>query len=258
MSGRSNWSREQLFVACNLYCRLTFGRLHAKNPEIIKYAGMIGRAPGALAMKMLNFASLDPAITETGRTGLPNASAADKDMWNEMQEDWQSFAYKSEAVIRYFEHNHAGPAGAKHQVRDTEPKYILPAKDAEIYTRAGQRFFRESVLNSYNEKCCISGLSVPKMLAASHIVPWDADEKNYLNPSNGLLLSVLHDKAFNMGMITIDEDLHLVVSKHFRPADDDYFENSIRKYEGREISKPEKFRPNQDFLDYHRNHIFRS
>ena len=42
----------------------------------------MGRTPSALAMKLVNIAGLDPAITSTGRRGLSNASAGDRDMWD--------------------------------------------------------------------------------------------------------------------------------------------------------------------------------
>jgi len=55
---RDNWTREQLILAFNLYCKLPFGRLHHRNPQIIELAGMIGRTPSAVAWKLSNFASL--------------------------------------------------------------------------------------------------------------------------------------------------------------------------------------------------------
>ena len=89
MAYRSIWTREELLVAFALYCRLPFGRLHSKNPEIVEVAAAIGRTPSALAMKLTNIASLDPAIISTGRSGLSGASANDREMWNEMQRDWE-------------------------------------------------------------------------------------------------------------------------------------------------------------------------
>ena len=82
MAIRIGWTRQQLLVAFNLYCRMPFGKMHSRNPEIVKYAELMGRTPSALAMKLTNIASLDPAITSTGRRGLEGASAADKAMWH--------------------------------------------------------------------------------------------------------------------------------------------------------------------------------
>lgn len=75
MATRINWSRNQLLIAFNLYCQMPFGKMDSRNPEVIKYAGIIGRTPSALAMKLSNIASLDPEITSTGRSGLKGASS---------------------------------------------------------------------------------------------------------------------------------------------------------------------------------------
>ena len=85
MASSAPWTRQQLLAAFALYCRLPFGRLHRGNSEIIRVATAIGRSPSALAMKLTNIASLDPAITATGRAGLTGASAADRQMWQEME-----------------------------------------------------------------------------------------------------------------------------------------------------------------------------
>ena len=54
------WTRSELLAALNMYCQLPFGRLHASNPAIIQLAHAMERSPAALAMKLVNIASLDP------------------------------------------------------------------------------------------------------------------------------------------------------------------------------------------------------
>ena len=66
-SNKGHWTPEQLKLAFAFYCQTSFGKLHSKNPQIIELAKLIGRTPSALAMKLVNFASLDPSITDTGR-----------------------------------------------------------------------------------------------------------------------------------------------------------------------------------------------
>ena len=61
------WTRDQLLLALRLYLHTPFGKLHANNPAIIDLARRIGRTPGALAMKSVNFANLDPAQAARGR-----------------------------------------------------------------------------------------------------------------------------------------------------------------------------------------------
>lgn len=102
MTIRTGWTRHQLLIAFDLYCQMPFGKMHSRNPEIIKYAEVIGRTPSALAMKLTNIASLDPAITSTGRRGLKGASTSDKAMWEEMQADWDRFANEVQQATRAF------------------------------------------------------------------------------------------------------------------------------------------------------------
>jgi len=54
---RKNWTRKELILAINLYCKTPFGRIHSRNPDIIKLSQFLGRTPGAIAWKMCNFAS---------------------------------------------------------------------------------------------------------------------------------------------------------------------------------------------------------
>ncbi len=246
---RKKWTRQQLLVAFYLYCKTPFGKLHSRNPEIIEFAEKIGRTPSALAMKLSNIASLDPAITSTGRKGLKSASKADREMWDEMENDWENFVLESERTIE-------GLITNKTYSRDIE-SFDYTGKDKLIQTtaRVGQSFFRTAVLSAYNSKCCITGLSETRLLVASHIVPWRHDESNRLNPRNGLLLSMLHDKAFDLGIITINDDMTVHVSKKYL-AKDKYFNSSISHYDGKMINLPEKFQPDVDFLAYHRDNIF--
>ncbi len=254
MTHGSPWTRDQLLVAYALYCRLPFGRLHARNPEIISIADAIGRTPSALAMKLTNIASLDPEITSTGRRGLTSVSAADRTMWDEMHSDWEAFAIESEQALQDVQLD--GILPDQQTEADVEDGPIGEDRVVTSTVRIGQRFFRNAVLAAYNERCCITGLSIPSLLVASHIVPWRCDKTNRVNPRNGLLLSALHDKAFDSGLITVDDDMTVQVSKRYAQHPDYYFAESIQLYHGREITPPEKFAPNRDFLSYHREHIF--
>lgn len=243
-----HWTRQQSLVAFSLYSRLSFGRFHSRNPEIIQYANLIGRTPSALAMKLSNIASLDPAITSTGRSGLSGASSSDKAMWQEMQQDWAAFAIAMAQAEKELS------AEKETAMKDGSEK--LTTKLAEVKIRIGQQFFRSAVLSAYNQRCCISGLANPKLLVASHIVPWCADEHNRLNPHNGLALSALHDKAFDLGLITVDEDYRVVVSSQNSDAKDPFFTAAIASFHGKPIALPEKFYPAAQFLAFHRENVF--
>ena len=102
----------------------------------------------------------------------------------------------------------------------------------------------------------MTGLAIPALLVASHIVPWKDDSWNRMNPKNGLLLSALHDKAFDSGLITINDDLTVRVSDNLLQKSNAFFTNSIDNYDGQPIRAPEKFSPDTKFLAYHREHVF--
>lgn len=253
----NRWTREQLLVALKLYCQLPFGKLHSLNPEIIKYSKLIGRTPSALAMKLTNIASLDPVITSSGRKGLRGASIADKKMWEEMQSNWENFAEESEKVIADLLLGNSEEQAITQTREESElDNYEGKSRIIQVEGRVGQAFFRKSVFSAYNGRCCISGLSVPNLLIASHIIPWKDDKLNRLNPKNGLLLSSLHDKAFDIGIITVSEEMKILVSGRERETKDCFFESSIRSFEGKKITLPEKFSPDPAFLKFHRENIF--
>jgi len=62
MSKRRLWSRDELIIAMNLYCKLSFGQFDKRTPIIIEVSQKIDRTPNSLAMKLCNFAYLDPNL----------------------------------------------------------------------------------------------------------------------------------------------------------------------------------------------------
>ncbi len=251
---RGNWTRAELLVAFALYHRLPCGRFREADPEIAQFAHAIGRTPSALKMKLWNIASLDPAMS-AGRRSLNNASAGDRAMWDEMQNDWTGFAVECEQARMAAA---SGPAHSKSAPEEEARDHLGQERVVETTARIGQEFFRAALMSAYNEQCCITGLSVPALLVASHIVPWSVDEQNRVNPRNGLLLSALHDKAFDAGLIAVDDDMIVRVSQSQAERRDEFFAAVVGSYDGQPISRPEKFEPDRRFLQYHREHIFRS
>ena len=193
----------------------------------------------------------------TGRKGLKGASTTDKNMWDEMQADWQKFTLEvQQAMYSFGVSTNKIETANNFFTTDQAIDYTGTNKLIQTNTRVDQEFFRHSVLSAYNNKCCISGLAIPSLLIASHIVPWRIDEKNRLNPRNGLCLSMLHDKAFDIGIITIAEDMTVHVSQKYFTDTDQFFRSALLAYNGKPIALPEKFRPDSEFLTYHRQHIF--
>lgn len=244
---RKAWTREELVLAVNLYCKTPFGKIHIRNPEIISLANKLGRTPGSISYKLANFASIDPSLD---RKGASNVSKLDIIVWNEFHENWDDMAYESEKLV----------ADIQETSIDEIDEDILSLPEGKIREsmvkiRINQRFFRQMILASYNETCCITGMSVTELLVASHIIPWSLDSENRMNPRNGLCLNALHDKAFDAGLITINESFQVMVSQlvHEMPYEKTKL---ITDYDRQPLTMPSRFIPDQAYLDFHRKNIF--
>lgn len=246
-SERRRWTRDELLVALGLYLRLPFGQLHQRHPEIIACAELLERTPSALAMKLTNLASLDDSLD---RTGLRNASNADREIWAEMQDDWSATA---EAIADAETSLGVAPAL---ETNDDQP--FPSAEGVIVPTKVllGRSRFRSAVLSAYAFRCCVTGLAEPQLLEAAHIASWRDDPEHGLNPRNGLCLSVLHHRAFDRGLIAFDDDFCLLVSPQLAERDDEFAATAFTSFAGKPIARPTKFAPDPDALAYHREHIF--
>ena len=253
---RRNWTEDELLIALSLYCKLPFGKFHQHTPLIQQAAEQMDRTPSSVAMKLSNLASLDPVITESGRRGLPSASALDKKMWGE----FSSNATHWMPIIEERLDQLLGTPPASMDRKDTKDKATdYSAEDVTTTStrRKGQNLFREAVLSAYNSRCCLTGVAEPRLLIASHIKPWSADATNRLNPHNGLCLSALVDRAFDKGLITFSEDYRLVISPLLSSQrNNEHIHETFYKRKDEQLALPEKFTPNQDFLAWHREKIF--
>jgi putative restriction endonuclease len=252
--GQRLWTREELILAINLYCKLPFGRLHSSNPEIIKLASLLNRTPGAVAYKLVNFASLDPSLQARGIKGASNTSKLDSEIWDEFFNHWDTLPYESEKLRAKLEHKTV-------EILNHIPEDELPkegkVRDQVVKARVNQSFFRSTVLAAYNNTCCITGINHAEFLIAGHISPWSMDDKNRLNPRNGIAINALHDKAFELGYITITPDFLIKVSPTILKTDYKKFFEYFGKYENKKIILPSRFLPDIVFLKYHNDYRFK-
>jgi predicted restriction endonuclease len=254
------WTREHLLIALNLYCKLPFGSFHSKNPIVQEVAGKMGRTPSSLAMKLSNFASLDPVQKARGIEGLKGASQQDKSIWAEFRGNSSVLGAESEQLLHdLFTKDEEKEIDLlqRDKVRIVAP--VGPTeRQATVAVRRGQQFFRQAVLNAYELRCCITGIHVPRLLIASHIKPWKKFPEHRLDPRNGLCLSSLHDAAFDAGLITLDERLNVVLSKNLRKfLPQSSLEQNFVSFEGQSIRLPEKLaEPDPEFIRYHRENVF--
>jgi len=77
-----------------------------------------------------------------------------------------------------------------------------------IVQRIGQDVFRDRLIDYWQGRCPLTGISDRALLRASHIIPW-ADcqtDAERLDVHNGLLLSALWDAAFDRALVTFDDE----------------------------------------------------
>lgn len=130
-------------------------------------------------------------------------------------------------------------------LKETEKEMLLKA-------RRGQGLFRERIINKY-ENCIITGISDKRLLLASHIKPWRAaDNFERISEDNGLLLSPLYDKMFDIGLISFNNNMQILISNEIDKINlSKIFIDESKIY----IKSPSDLLNRN--LEYHRNMIFK-
>ena len=133
-------------------------------------------------------------------------------------------------------------------------------KVSQTKIRKGQDYFRRMILANYGGRCALTGIDIPQLLLASHIIPWSdkSHKKDRLNPCNGICLSALYDKAFDQGLITISPDNYSIIlsSALHENETKEYYDKHFGCIEGHKLMLPTDYLPNREFLAYHQKKIF--
>ena len=118
--------------------------------------------------------------------------------------------------------------------------------------------FRQIVLNAYDERCAITGLKFINgggraEVNAAHIRPVEADGPDSVN--NGLALSGTAHWMFDRGLISLGDDLEILISRHVN--DQQSLRSFVKKSGFAETPTNIRSRPHPKFLEWHRNHCFK-
>jgi len=252
MNKKANWTEEELILAFNLYCKLPFGQFHHNNAKIIELSKILGRTPSAVSLKLSNFARHDPIHQKRGISGMSHGSKLEQVIWDRFNDNWDELAYESELLL-------ARSKGQK-EIDIIEDLKDIPdgkEKEAIVKVRINQSFFRSMILANYRSRCAICSMPESRLLIAAHIIPWATDRTNRMNPKNGICMCVLHEKAFDAGLIALNNDSMIVLSKHIkRLSSEPAVQRSFIIYEGNKIIAPDKFQPEKRFVKYHRDNVF--
>ena len=249
------WTREELILAFNLYLKLPFGKLHTRTPEIQQLAELTGRSVNSIALRLVNFSSCDPYHQARGVKGMVGGLKQCQPIWDEFSANREALIFESERIL----------AEKENQTIETKFNDLLidvsnlkgETKIREVKTRVNQNVFRQIVLANYNKKCALTGIDIPELLFASHIIPWSANEEERLNPANGICLSALYDKVFDRGLLGFDKNYQVILSNKLKKNETkDYYKKYFAPFENVKLDMPQKYLPNPDFLEWHLDCVF--
>ena len=254
-TARRNWTRKELILALSVYFQLPFGRLNRSTPEVMELARIIGRTNNSAALRLVNFAACDPYIINFGRTGMPAGIPVCKPIWDEFAGDKERLFMEAQRIKAEMLQK---PIEETLHITQTE----LEGREREtvIRQRVNQSVFRTMILQNYENKCAVTGINIPDLLVASHIIPWaESSAEQKLSPDNGVCFSALYDKAFDRGLMTISpDDYTICLSSALREYETKvYFDQHFGSIAGNKIIMPIEHYPNRDYLAYHREKIFK-
>lgn len=123
-------------------------------------------------------------------------------------------------------------------------------REAVVRQRVNQHKFRDLLLGRYACKCCLCGISGKEFLVASHIKPWAAcKDTEKLDVNNGLLMCPNHDKLFDQGWISFQQDGRIMISDSLDETNRIFF----NVHPGMTIKTAAS---NEKYLNFHRTSIF--
>lgn len=243
------WTREQLILAFELYCRIPFHRTKATDSRVKELAAILHRTPASVARKLGNFGAFDPQLAVRKISGLTHGSKLDKAIWDEFHADWNGLIVCAHDLRREHE-------PLEHPDASLTPPSGPSEKIVTVKQRLHQAFFRDAVISSYNNRCCVTGLPLVECLVAGHIVPWSVDELRRADPTNGVCMSATFDRLFDCGLVTIEDDLTLRVSGRVRKLKDQAATELVAARHGQKIIPPARFYPDPACLRWHRENVF--
>jgi putative restriction endonuclease len=138
---------------------------------------------------------------------------------------------------------------------------VRPAADSRLgqpflqQARLGQGSFRTLVIDAYRRQCAFTGEHTLPVLEAAHILPFAELGPHHV--SNGLLLRSDFHKLFDAGLITVEPDMKIRISRRIR---DHYFNGkAYYRLDGQSLTAlPEREldRPNPAYLRWHNENRF--
>lgn len=178
--------------------------------------------------------------------------------------DYLLSIYFPDERAKYYEHKQLND-GFYHEVQSlvlNEPevryKHISIQTEEDVFVRSG--LFKRYITQLYHDTCAMTGMRMRStfkynFIDACHIVPFAVTHDDRV--TNGIALCPNLHRAFDRGLVSIDQNYRIIVSNHIdEQAEHPY---SLSKLRGKLILLPKDHRyyPSQENLGWHRNQIFK-
>lgn len=130
--------------------------------------------------------------------------------------------------------------------------YEVADSHSTVKTRgSAQKAFAEAVKANYGFQCAVTSIETRDFLIASHIVPWSEDQTIRIDPSNGICLSILVDRAFEKGYLLIEDDLTICIDWN-KLGNDLSLRRQLEPYHGQKLNLPRAEAPKPEYLQRRR------
>jgi len=254
------YSEEECILTLELYTTIERKDIRVDNPKIIRLSKFLTengfpRSAGSIKAKLENFKACDPMYPGTS---ISHNARMDQEVWNRFYNTGFADLFDAAEKCREQISANGGSASASSYLYGSEGGTTTVR---EVKQRVNQDIFRARVLETYDHKCCITGMQYSPVLQACHIKPWPKSPEGSperLDPRNGLCMNKVHHAAFDAGLFTVDEHFRIELSPCLPDNETkEILEQFYYPYEGLEI-KPAiaLYKPSQEYLDYHRKNIF--
>lgn len=262
---KTNWS---LLVTTKHDCRISYPFYYLKSDKFWK---LIPKnrfdSLDKLGSFVKSFSNLNAAV---------DCAVIDQDLWELMKDKKSNEILTRFLLTEYFPLNKTNfskmPGVQQKLLNEIENKILREPsieyrkeiqhflelhEEEEIFLRGS--LFKREIPKIYNNTCCISGMRIDatsnvSMIDACHIVPFSVSYDDTV--TNGIALCPNLHRAFDRGLISIDDDYKVLVSSGFSEDQSNY---GIREFQGKTIQLPKMkgYYPLKDNFAWHRSKVFK-
>lgn len=114
----------------------------------------------------------------------------------------------------------------------------VPDRLRLVRVRASMALFRQRVLSNFGWACAVCGLTERLLLDAAHVKPWREHPDLRADPANGIALCVLHHRAYDGGILSIDSSGKIQINGNILLASDAMLRRTLAEFHDKHIRSP--------------------